>query len=132
MRPVIVFAFIDLIDSQDPDRFQNFRDTEIGILAEDRTFHIEHLAKGDLSIVFLLDEAGVNQDGTIDPGDPIAIFQDTAGLLRNLSANSTITLEDIDVIFDLDNPSTGTAIVKSQANIIVTQHLHSSSEDPLP
>ena len=130
LRPVVVFAFIDL---QDPDRFQNFRDTEVGTLAEDRTFHIEHLAEGDLTVVFLLDESGVNQDGTIDPGDPIAIFQDPAGLLRNLSANSTITLEDVDVTFHLDAPSTGTATVESQANIIVTQHPHpAQTEDPLP
>jgi hypothetical protein len=134
LRPVVVFAFIDLIDSQGPDRFQNFRDTELGTLAEDRTFHIEHLAEGDLTLVFLLDEAGVTQDGTIDPGDPIAIFQDPAGLLRNLSANSSITLEDVDVAFHLDAPSTGTASVKTQANIIVTQHPHPQlpSEDPLP
>lgn len=134
LRPAVVFAFIDLIDSQGPDRFQNFRDAELGTLAEDRTFHIEHLAEGDLTIVFLLDEAGVNQDGTIDPGDPIAIFQDPAGLLRNLSANSRISLEDVDVTFNLDAPGTGTASVKTQANIIVTQGPHPgpSSEDPLP
>lgn len=131
LRPVVVFAFIDL---QDPDRFQNFRDAELGTLAEDRTFHIEHLAEGDLTLVFLLDGAGVNQDGTIDPGDPIAIFQDPAGLLRKLSANSTITLEDVDVTFNLDAPSTGTASVETQANIIVTQQPHPQlpSEDPLP
>lgn len=130
LRPVIVFAFIDL---QDPDRFQNFRDSEVGTLAEDSTFHIQHLAKGDLTVAFLLDEAGVNQDGTIDPGDPIAIFKDPTGRLRHLSANSTITLEDVDVVFNLDAPSTGTATVDSQANIIVTQNPYpTQTENLLP
>src|SRR5882672_11176176 len=42
---------------------------------EDRSFVVSHVAAGDLTVVFLLDQARVNQDGAIDPGDPIAIFQ---------------------------------------------------------
>jgi len=72
-------------------------------------------------VVFLLDQAGVNQDGTIDPGDPVAIFQDTTGRLKNLSGNTEVKLEDVDVTFNLAAPSTGTAVVRSEANIIVSQ-----------
>ena len=117
-RPLVVFVFVDL---RDPDTFQDFRDAEVGIVKEDRTFAVSHLAAGDLTIVFLLDQAGVNQDGTIDPGDPIAIFTDTTGRLKNLSANTAVTLEDVDLTFNLTTPNAGVAAVQSEANIIVTQ-----------
>jgi hypothetical protein len=117
-RPILAFVFVDL---QDPGTFQDFRDAEVAAVRDDRTFTVSHLAAGDLTVVFLLDQAGVNQDGTIDPGDPIAIFQDPAGRLRNLSAAAEITLEDIDVAFNLNAPETGTASVRSEANIIISQ-----------
>ncbi len=116
-RPIAVFAFSDL---RDPGTFQDFRDAEVSTLKDDRTFAVDHLAAGDLTIVFLLDEAGVNQDGTIDPGDPIAIFHDTAGRLKNLSADTEVRIEDIDLTFNLTSPTAGTATVQSEANIIVS------------
>lgn len=118
-RPIAVFGFIDL---RDPGIFHEFRDAEVSTLKEDRTFTVDHLAAGDLTLVFLLDQAGVNQDGTIDPGDPIATFQDTAGRLKNLSANTEIIIEDVDLTFNLTSPNTGVATVQSEANIIVSQH----------
>ena len=117
-RPLAVFVFVDL---RDPGTFQEFTDAEVATVKEDRTFTVSHLAAGDLTVVFLLDQAGVNQDGTIDPGDPIAIFQDPTGRLRNLSAATEVTLEDVDVTFNLSVPDTGTATVRTEANIIVTQ-----------
>ena len=63
----------------------------------------------------------VAASGTIDPGDPIAIFQDPTGRLQNLSAQSEIILEDVDVAFNLTAPETGVATVQSEANIIVMQ-----------
>ena len=98
------------------------RKKEVAQVKEDRSFLVPHLASGDLTIVLLLDEGGPNQDGTIDPGDPIAIFQDTMGRLRNLSAESEIVLEDVDVSFNLSAPATGIATVQSEGNIIVMQH----------
>lgn len=117
-RPIAVFAFVDL---RDPGTFQEFRDAEVAILEDDRSFVVSHLAAGDLTIVFLLDQVGVNQDGTLDPGDPIAVFQDTAGQLKNLSADTEVILEDVDLTFDLATPNAGVATVQSEANIIVSQ-----------
>lgn len=117
-RPVLVFVFVDL---KDVGTFQDFRDAEVAPVKEDRSFLVPHLASGNLTVVMLLDEGGLNQDGTIDPGDPIAIFQDTTGRLQNLSAQSEVTLEDVDVTFNLNAPDTGVATVQSEANIIVTQ-----------
>lgn len=125
-RPIVVFVFVDL---RDPGTFQEFRDAEVAVVNEDRTFAVSHLAAGDLTVVFLLDQAGVNQDGTIDPGDPIAIFQDPNGRLRNLSAETDVFLEDVDVFFNLSAPDTGIATVRTEANIIVAQERVSQLSD---
>ena len=117
-RPMLVFVFVDL---KDIGTFQDFRDAEVAPVKEDRSFLVPHLANGNLTVVLLLDEGGSNQDGTIDPGDPIAIFQDPTGRLQNLSAQSEIILEDVDVAFNLTAPETGVATVQSEANIIVMQ-----------
>ena len=129
-RPMVAFVFVNL---RDPGTFQDFDDAEVAAVTVDRTFTVSHLAAGDLAVVFLLDQGGVNQDGTIDPGDPIAIFQDPAGRLHNLSADTEVTLEDIDVTFNLSAPDTGTAIVQSEANIVVVQQPpvpHSPADSP--
>jgi hypothetical protein len=117
-RPVAVFVFINL---RDPGNFQDFDDAEVSSVATDRTFTVSHLAAGDLTVVFLLDQVGVNRDGTIDPGDPIATFRDSVGRLQNLSADTEVILEDVDVTFNLNASDTGTATVQSEANIIVEQ-----------
>ena len=124
-RPILVFVFVDL---RDPGTFQDFRDAEVGIVGDDRRFTVPNLAAGDLTVIFLLDQVGVNQDGTIDPGDPVAVFQDASGRLKNLSARTDVTLEDVDVSFNFSAPSAGTATVRSEANIIVTQEWSLSSE----
>jgi len=126
-RPIAVFVFVDL---RDPGTFQEFRDAEVGIIKDDRTFAVSHLAAGDLTIVFLLDQVGVNQDGTIDPSDPIAVFTDTAERLKNLSADTAVILEDVDLTFNLVSPSAGVAAVQSEANIIVTQLEVEASDSP--
>lgn len=117
-RPVLVFVFVDL---KDLGTFQEFHDAEVALLKDDRSFLVPHLAAGDLTVVLLLDQGGVNQDGTIDPGDPIAVFQDPGGRLQNLSAEAEVILEDVDVSFNLSAPETGIATVRSEANIIVAQ-----------
>lgn len=120
-RPLVTFVFVDL---KDPGNFQDFRDAEVALVKDDRSFIVPHLAAGDLTIVFLLDQAGVNQDGTIDQGDPIAIFQDATGRLQNLSAEAEVVLEDVDIAFDLTTPENGVATVRSEGNIIVAQKGH--------
>ncbi len=117
-RPILIFVFVDLRDS---GTFQDFRDAEVSLVGEDRSFTVSHLADGDLTVVFLLDQVGVNQDGTIDPGDPIAVFEDSTGRLKGLSANTEVTLQDVDVNFNFSTPNAGIAKVRSEANIIVRQ-----------
>ena len=117
-RPVLVFVFVDL---KDFGTFQDFRDAEVAQVKDDRSFIVPHLASGKLTVVMLLDEGGSLQDGSIDSGDPIALFQDATGRLQNLSADSEVILEDVDVMFNLNAPDTGIATVQSEANIIVTQ-----------
>lgn len=126
-RPIFAFAYVNL---RDPVRFLEFDDAEIALVQADQTFTIENLAAGDLTLVFLLDEVGVNQDGTIDDGDPIAIFQDPNATLASISANTEVSVEDIDVNFDLDDPRAGTARVESESNIIVSQRPR-EPQDPL-
>lgn len=125
-RPIVVFVFVDL---RDPGTFQEFNDAEVAIVEADRTFRVSHLAAGSLTVVFLLDQAGTNQDGTIDPGDPVAIFQDPGGQLNNLSATSEVILADIDITFNLEVPEGGIATVQSEANILV---LPKAVPPPLP
>ena len=91
---------------------------------------IKHTVTTILTLVFLLDKVGANQDGTINDGDPIAIFQDPNATLESISANTEISVEDINVSLDLDDPRAGTARVESESNIIVTQRPR-ESEDPL-
>jgi hypothetical protein len=122
-RPLVVFVFVNL---KDPGSFQDFRDAEVALVRDDRSFIVPHLAAGDLTVVFLLDQAGVNQDGTIDQGDPIAIFQDATNRLHNLSAETDVILQDVDVSFNLTTSDAGIATVQSEGNIIIAQQCASN------
>ena len=79
-RPVFVFAYVNL---RDPLRFLEFDDAEVALVQEDQTFTIGNLAAGDLTLVFLLDGVGVDQDGTIEEDDPIAFLQDPNAIPTN-------------------------------------------------
>ncbi|MCS6924496.1 MAG: hypothetical protein NZ578_01215 [Candidatus Binatia bacterium] len=131
LRPLVVFVFVDL---RDPGVFRDFRDAEVASVEDDRTFHVANLAAGSLTVVFLLDQAGANQDGTIDPGDPIAIFHDPHGLLQNLPAMSDVVLSDVEIAFNLEVPENGIATVGSDAHIFVARKPLASlpSSDPPP
>ena len=117
-RPIFAFAFINL---RDPTHFRDYDDAEVIQVPADRAFLIPNLASGSLTLVFLLDEVGVNLDGSINVSDPIAVFEDPNGTLHNLSARTQVELVDIDVNFDLEHTNAGTAQVQSAANIIITQ-----------
>ena len=65
-------------------------------------FSLTGLDAGNIGVVFLLDNAGTNADGTIDPGDPIAILDDLNCRLEGMKANTTATLTDVDILFDTD------------------------------
>ncbi len=126
-RPIFAFAYVNL---RDPIRFLEFDDAEVALVQADQTFTSGNPAVGDLTLVFLLDKVGMNQDGTINDGDPIAIFQDPNATLECISANTEVSVEDIDVRFDPGYPRAGTERVESESNIIVTQRPR-ESEDPL-
>lgn len=128
-RPIVVFVFVDL---KDPRTFQDFRDAEVALVKDDRSFIVPHLAAGDLTLIFLLDQAGVNQDGTIDQSDPIAIFQDATNRLQNLSAEADVTLQDVDVAFNLATPDAGIATVQSEGSIIIAQKCTAKENCPAP
>lgn len=63
-------------------------------------FSLTGIEAGNIGIVFLLDNAGTNADGTIDPGDPIAILDDLNCRLQDMKVNTTATLTDVDILFD--------------------------------
>lgn len=65
-------------------------------------FTLSGLDNGAIKIVFLLDNAGDDADGHIDPGDPIAILDDEDCEIDNLDGNVTITLKDVDIEFAAD------------------------------
>jgi hypothetical protein len=62
-------------------------------------FSLSGLDPGAFGVVFLLDQAGNNADGTIDPGDPIAILDDVDCDLEDVDGDITVTLSDIDLSF---------------------------------
>ncbi len=71
------------------------------VLAPDtKTFSIGGIDSGKIRVVFLLDNAGNNADGQIDPGDPIAVLDDVNCKLDNVNGNITVTLTDVDIQFD--------------------------------
>lgn len=54
---------------------------------------------GTIGVIFLLDNPGIYADGTIDPGDPVAILDDLNCRLENMEGNVTVTLTDVDISF---------------------------------
>lgn len=63
-------------------------------------FSLAGVEAGNIGVVFLLDNAGTNADGTIDPGDPIAILDDLSCRLEDMKGDTTATLTDVDILFD--------------------------------
>jgi hypothetical protein len=68
------------------------------------TFTLDGLGTGAIGLIFLLDEAGDNADGEIDPGDPVAILDDVDCELDDIDGNITVTLKDVDLSFAADVP----------------------------
>lgn len=104
-RDIVVFVY--RIDDDDPsDRCPCPPDpssSSVGkaqLLESGTTeFSLSGLDSGSFGVVFLLDNAGNSADGTIDPGDPIAILDDPDCDLEDVRGDITITLEDVDVAF---------------------------------
>jgi hypothetical protein len=109
-RDIVVFVYsIDDDDDVDrcpcpPELTANELDTLEGrtaVLSSGETeFSIPDLVNGQFQVVFLLDKAGDQADGTIDPGDEIAILDDDDCQLNDVPGDVTVTLNDIDLRFD--------------------------------
>jgi hypothetical protein len=64
-----------------------------------------NVSPGPLAIFFWVD---VNNDGMVDPGDPIAQLTDSQGLLDNVQAGQTATIANANINF---NTNTATASI---------------------
>ncbi|MFT4569242.1 MAG: hypothetical protein ACI8TX_002288 [Hyphomicrobiaceae bacterium] len=101
-RDIVVFVFTNL---RDPGTFRDFDDGEIVVLATGSSeFTVPDVDRGDITVIFLLDEAGNNADGQIDEGDPIATLDDPDNELDDVRSGLTIEARDIDINFT-DEPS---------------------------
>ncbi|MFQ5477382.1 MAG: hypothetical protein ACE5E4_02065 [Candidatus Binatia bacterium] len=99
-RDIVVFVFTNLRDFVS---FSDFDDGEAVIVAFGSTqFSVSGVTRGDLTVVFLLDDA--DPDGQIDTGDPVALLQDPDGVLDNVSPGRQLRIDSIDIDF-----SAGTA-----------------------
>jgi len=109
VRDIVVFAYSVDDDSQrcpcpaDPSNSTSGK--AVVLSSGESEFSLSGVPSGPVGIVFLLDNAGDNADGEINPGDPIAILDDPDCDLSDVSGNLTVTLEDIDLNFS-SSPAT--------------------------
>jgi len=104
-RDIVVFAYA--IDDDDPsercpcppDPSSSTSGKAVVLASGSTQFSVTGLNAGPIGLIFLLDNAGDNADGTIDPGDPIAILDDDDCDLDDVRSNLTVTLKDVDIAF---------------------------------
>lgn len=108
-RDIVLFVYsIDDDDHQcpcpvDPNTLHPANELEgktTVITGNETEFSISGLEPGAFSVVFLLDKAGDEADGEINPGDDIAILDDPDCELDDVTGKLTVTLEDVDLRFD--------------------------------
>lgn len=96
------------LDPLDPNNQPNPSyplDGKAVVLSEGETeFTVSDLDPGAFGVILLLDNAGDNADGEINPGDRVAILDDVDCELDDIEGRRTVTLEDIDVVFSA-NPT---------------------------
>jgi len=103
-RDVVVFVY-EITDDSDrcpcpPAPPSETTQGKSAVVASGETeFTLTGLDAGPIGVVFLLDNAGSNADGQIDPGDQIAILDDVDCELNDVDGNITVTLEDVDLLF---------------------------------
>lgn len=96
-RDIVVFVFTNL---RDPGTFADFDDGEIAVIESGSSeFTVSDVDSGDITIVFLLDEAGNDADGQIDPGDPIATLLDPDDELDDVRSGLVVEATNIDINF---------------------------------
>ena len=108
-RDIVVFVY-NIDDNSDrcpcpanpcPDSSSCVNLGKTAVLESGETeFTISDLEPGAFGVVFLLDNSGVNADGEINPGDPIAVLDDTDCQLDDINGKITATLKDVDIDFE--------------------------------
>lgn len=104
-RDIVVFVYT-IDDDDDTDRCpcpplpDLTYEGKAAVLSSGETeFSISGLKPDKFGVVFLLDKAGDQADGEINPGDEIAILDDDDCRLEDVPGNVTVTLNDIDIDF---------------------------------
>ena len=115
-RDILVFVFTNLVDD---GTFSSFDDGEVVVLpTTESSFTLEDVDSGDISVIFLLDNAGDTADGTIDTGDPIAVLADPDDDLEDVRAGLTVTIERVDINFTDEELTSGLAAGTAEAEDI--------------
>ncbi len=97
-RDIVVFVYTDLVD---PGTFLSFGDAEsVVVAAGSSSFELTGVSPGDLTVVFLLDDA--TPDGAIDAGDMYATLDDPSGFLESVPGNRRVELDAVDIVFESD------------------------------
>jgi hypothetical protein len=106
-RDIVVFAY-GIAESDSGDRCPcpanpfcaTSTNGKVAVVSSGETeFTLSGVDAGPLGLVFLLDNSGNNADGEINPGDPIAVLDDSDCELDSVDGNITVTLKDVDITF---------------------------------
>ncbi len=105
-RDIVVFVYTlksdDPYNCEEPDLPNLSRQDQSRILQPgDTEFEVRNVKAGRLVVVFLLDEAGKDADGKIDPGDPIAILNDPDCVLDDVPNKYIVQIDDVLLNFSL-------------------------------
>lgn len=124
VRDLVVFAYTGLKNPSneppfEPAPFTDFKFGESAIVADDDTFKLTNVGRGDITIVFLLDDP--DPDGSIDctptPDAPTEWTCDDCtvllddGDLSDVSGGRRVTIEDMDVNFGTSRCPNGEPII---------------------
>lgn len=130
-RDIVVFVY-SIDDDSDrcpcpPDPSDSLSGKAAVLASGETEFTLSGLPSGAFGVVFLLDNAGNNADGEINPGDPIAVLDDIDCELDDIPGNRTVTLDDVDIAFSSAEPgdcTSGTPPVTGRARADrITQQL---------
>jgi hypothetical protein len=105
-RDIVVFAYTlkdepeDCSDPQLPDDSTQYQSRTL--VAGEVSFEVRNAKAGQLVIVFLLDDAGNDADGRIDPGDPVAVLEDPDCILEDVPNKYIVQIENVRINFGLE------------------------------
>jgi len=109
VRDIVMFAFTALDTTAGVEPFSDYKHAESVVVSEDDTFEMSRVARGDVTVVVLLDDP--EPDGVIDCTSTTAndvttwtcedcsVLRD-GGDLSDVPGGRRVTIEDMDVDFD--------------------------------